>query len=174
MNGFMLLSVASSLYFTFYILDQCSSDDAVSLSREQNKRLKYALFKDHLFYALLVPTITTTSFTTGKHCLLQCLKNEKCFSTNIGTFPGPDGNFTCELLPTDKYNASEKFQANHSFHHYSIMVSYYTSLSLLHVNDNVTIFLKFLNSYNITFGFAQREGKATLLLHDSIFETRSF
>ena len=123
----MLLSFASSVYFAFHILDQCLCDDAVSLSRQQNKRLKYALFKDHLFYALLVPIITTTSLTTGKHCLLQCLKNERCFSTNIGAFPGPDGNFICELLSTDKYNASEKFQANHSFHHYSIMVSYYWS-----------------------------------------------
>ena len=152
MNGFMLLSVAISLYLTFHIMDQCLCDNAVSLSREQNKKLKYALFKDHLFYALLVPTITTTSFTTGKHCLLQCLKNERCFSTNIGKFPGPDGNFTCELLPTDKYNASEKFQANHSFHHYSIMVSYCTLLSLLHVNNNVIMFLTIFNSYNITFG----------------------
>ena len=107
MNGFMFLTVISSFYFTFHILDPCLCDDAVSLSREQNKKLKYALFKDHLFYALLAPTIMTTSFITGKHCLLQCLKNERCFSTNIGAFPRPDGNFTCELIPTDKYDASE-------------------------------------------------------------------
>ena len=42
MNGFMLLSVASSLYLTFHILDQCLCDDPVSLSREQNKKLKYS------------------------------------------------------------------------------------------------------------------------------------
>lgn len=123
MNGFVLLTAASFLYLTFYILNDCFCDAVGSLKREPNKKLKYALFKDHLFHALLVPNAHETSVPTGKHCLLQCVKNDGCFSTNIGAFSQPDGNLTCELLPTDKYNASEKFQANHSFHHYSIVVS---------------------------------------------------
>ena len=124
MKGFVILSTSCFLYFTLHILDQGVCDaTSTSLNRKQNKKLKYALFKDHFFHALLVPKVQVSSVQTGKHCLLQCVKNEGCFSTNVGAFPRPDGNVTCELLSTDKYNASEKFQANHTFHHYSIVVS---------------------------------------------------
>ena len=123
MNCFVILSASSFLYFTLHILDQVFCDAAASLNRQPNNKLKSALFKDHLFHALLVPKLKGTSAQTGKHCLLECLKNNRCFSTNIGAFRRSDGNVTCELLPTDKYSAPEKFQANHSFHHYSVMVS---------------------------------------------------
>ena len=123
MNGLVILSAGIFLYFTFQILDQGFCYAAGSLNREPNKKLKYVLFKDHMFHALLVRQVKGTSVQTAKHCLLQCVKNDRCFSTNVGAFPRPDGNITCELLPTDKYNASEKFQANHTFHHYSIVVS---------------------------------------------------
>lgn len=123
MKCFVILSASSFLYFTFHILDQGFCDGAASLNRQPNNKLKSALFKDHLFHALLVPKLKGTSAQTGKHCLLDCLKNDRCFSTNVGAFSRADGNVTCELLPTDKYSAPEKFQANHSFHHYSIVVS---------------------------------------------------
>lgn len=123
MHGFVILSACTFLYFSFHILDQGFCDTALSVDRDPNKKLKYARFKDHLFHSLLVPGVTENSVQTSKHCLLRCLKNESCFSTNVDAFPRPDGNVTCELLSTNKYNASEKFQANHSFHHYSIMVS---------------------------------------------------
>ena len=123
MHGFVILSACTFLYFSFHILDQGFCDTALSVDRDPNKKLKYARFKDHLFHSLLVPGVTENSVQTSKHCLLRCLKNESCFSTNVDAFPRPDGNVTCELLSTDKYNASEKFKANHSFHHYSIMVS---------------------------------------------------
>ena len=121
--GFVSLLSSCFVYFTFHIFDQGFCDAAGALNREPNKKLKYALFKDHFFHTLLVPVITQTWVQNGKHCLLQCVKNEECFSTNVGAFPRPDGNVTCELLSTDKYNASKNFQANHTFHHYSIVVS---------------------------------------------------
>ena len=123
MKYFVILSASSFFYFTFHILDQGFCYGAASLNRQPNNKLKSALFKDHLFHALLVPKLKGTLVQTGKHCLLECLKNDRCFSTNVGAFPRADGNVTCELLPTDKYSAPEKFQANHSFHHYSIVVS---------------------------------------------------
>ena len=123
MKGLVILSAGIFFYFTFQILDQGFCDAAGSLNRKPNKKLKYVLFKDHMFHALLVRQVKGTLVQTAKHCLLQCVKNDRCFSTNVGAFPRPDGNITCELLPTDKYNTSEKFQANHTFHHYSIVVS---------------------------------------------------
>ena len=124
MNGVFLLSASIFIYFTYNILDQslCYASQA-GLQRDPNNNFRYALFKDHLFHFLDVPRIEGVTVQTWKHCLLRCVKNEQCFSTNIGAFHLPSGNVSCELLPTDKYNASEKFKANHTFHHFSIVVS---------------------------------------------------
>ncbi|KAJ7360631.1 hypothetical protein OS493_015740 [Desmophyllum pertusum] len=122
MNGLMLLSASTFIYFTYHILDQgfCEAAEA-GLQRDPSKKLTYALFKDHYFHVLDVPKVEGVTVQTWKHCLLRCVKNDQCFSTNIAAFPLPNGNLSCELLPTDKYSASEKFKANHTFHHYSIV-----------------------------------------------------
>jgi len=124
MKEFFLTSAGIFIFYAPLIFDQvyCQIPKA-SLQRNPNKNLRYALFKDHLFHVLDAEKLEGDTVHTWKHCLLRCVKNEQCFSTNIGAFPRPNGNFTCELLPTDKYNASNKFKANHTFHHYSIVVS---------------------------------------------------
>ncbi|KAL9966882.1 hypothetical protein ACROYT_G025019 [Oculina patagonica] len=78
------------------------------------------MFKDHLFHALDGKKIETLFVETGKHCLLKCVKNRQCFSTNIGVTSRHDGKVLCELLSSDKYNSSGSFQQSSSFHHYSI------------------------------------------------------
>ena len=125
MNVFVLLSASSFIYFTYNILDQgfCEATQLAGLQRDPDKRLRYAQFIEHFYHVLDVPKIEGVAVQTGRHCLLLCVKNDQCFSTNVGAFYLPTGNISCELLPTDKYNASEKFKANHTFHHYSIMVS---------------------------------------------------
>ncbi|KAJ7385723.1 hypothetical protein OS493_013754 [Desmophyllum pertusum] len=122
MNGFVLLSVSTFIYFTYHILDQgfCEAAQA-GLQRDPNKNLRFAQFNEHLYHVLDVPKIETVNVQTGRHCLLRCVKNDQCFSTNIAAFHRPDGNISCEILPTDKYHQSEKFKANHTYHHYSIM-----------------------------------------------------
>ncbi|KAJ7385644.1 hypothetical protein OS493_013668, partial [Desmophyllum pertusum] len=84
------------------------------LQRDPNKNLRFAQFNEHLYHVLDVPEIETVIVQTGRHCLLRCVKNDQCFSTNIAAFHRPDGNISCEILPTDKYHQSEKFKANQS------------------------------------------------------------
>ncbi|XP_031567550.1 EGF-like repeat and discoidin I-like domain-containing protein 3 [Actinia tenebrosa] len=60
-----------------------------------------------------------------EQCLVACASNMTCFSINFGKQPifFYDGNpqYLCELLPTDKYNSSSKFQSpNPESNHYSI------------------------------------------------------
>ena len=123
MNGFILFSFSTLVYFLCNILDQGVSDVPGSLHRDINKTLTYAVFKDHLFHDLDVPNVLAAIVETERKCLLRCVKNYQCFSANVATFPQPDGNLLCVLLSTDKYSAPERFRTNHSFHHYSIMVS---------------------------------------------------
>jgi len=137
MHGFVLLSASTFIYFTYKIIDDglCDATQLPGLQRDPNKQLRYAQFKEHFYHVLDVPKIEGVAVQTGKQCLLRCVNNDGCFSTNIGAFYLPTGNVSCDLLPTDKYNASKKFKANHTFHHYSIRVSltilYNNCLSLL-------------------------------------------
>ena len=126
MNGFVLLSVSVFIYFTYQILDDglCDIPQLPGLHRQPEKQLRYAQFIEHFYHVLDVPRIEGVEVQTGRHCLLRCVKNDRCFSVNTGAFHLPNGNVSCDLLPTDKYNASKKFKANHTFHHYSIMVSF--------------------------------------------------
>ena len=123
MNRFILFSFSTSLYFLCHILDQDVCGDPGSLHRDLNKTLAYAVFKDHSFHDLDVPDVDAAIVETERKGLLRCVKNYHCFSANIAGFPGPEGKQLCVLLSTDKYSAPEKFRANHSFHHYSIVVS---------------------------------------------------
>ncbi|XP_031552875.1 uncharacterized protein LOC116290032 isoform X2 [Actinia tenebrosa] len=60
-----------------------------------------------------------------KQCLLACASNLTCLSINFGKKPiffyQGKAQYLCEMLPTDKYNSSSKFQSpNSDFNHYSI------------------------------------------------------
>ena len=116
----MTISVLASIYFLGHQV--CLAKES-SLQRGENAKLQYALFKDHLFHSLDVPKIDEAYVLSGKHCLLGCVKNRRCFSTNIVVFPTQDGNVLCQLLSSDKYNSSENFGQSQLFHHYSILVS---------------------------------------------------
>ncbi|KAL9975155.1 hypothetical protein ACROYT_G012279 [Oculina patagonica] len=122
MNGFVLLSASTFIYFTYHILDQGLCEASTDgFQRDPSNKLRFAQFKDHFYHVLDVPRVEGVTVQTWRHCLLRCVKNDQCFSTNVGAFPLPNGNIPCELLPTDKYNASGKFKANHTFHHFSIV-----------------------------------------------------
>jgi len=45
-----------------------------------------------------------------------------CFSYNLAAVPDINKKKLCELLPSDKYNNTDKFTASPMFHHYSIPV----------------------------------------------------
>ena len=126
MNGFVLLSASTLIYFVYHIVDDgfCEATQLAGLQRNPHKPLRYAQFIEHFYHVLDVPKIERVEVQTGRHCLMRCVKDDRCFSVNTGAFHLPNGNISCDLLPTDKYNASKKFKANHTFHHYSIMVSF--------------------------------------------------
>lgn len=125
MNGLALLSASTFICFTYQILDDgfCDATIWAGLHRDPKKQLSHAQFKEHFYHALDVSKVEEVAVQTERQCLLHCLNNDRCFSTNIGAFHLPDGKISCELLPTDKYSASEKFKANYTSHHYSIRVS---------------------------------------------------
>ena len=125
MNGFVVLSFSTLVNFLCHILDQGVRGALGSLHRDLNKTLTYAVFKDHLFHDLDVPFVDAATVETERKCLLRCVKHYQCFSANIAAFPRPGGHKLCVLLSTDKYSAPEKFRANHSFHHYSIVVTFF-------------------------------------------------
>ncbi|CAH3158008.1 unnamed protein product, partial [Porites lobata] len=53
-------------------------------------------------------------------CAFACLNIPSCFSYNMATFPDVNGKLLCELLPSDKYNNTEKFITSKEFHHFHI------------------------------------------------------
>ena len=128
MNALALLSASTVIYFSFQILDQglCATAQSsqAGLQRDSNSLSRHAQFVEHFHHVLDVPKNEGIAVHTEIDCLLRCMRNDRCFSGNVAAFPRSDGNVSpCDLLPTDKYNASDKFKANHTFHHYSIMVS---------------------------------------------------
>ena len=124
MNGFVLLSASIFIYFTCQILDDgfCDSTN-LGVQRDPNNGFSYANFMKHFHHVLDVSKIEGVAVETGSECLLRCVDTERCFSTNVGAFYLPNGKLSCDLLPNDKYNTSEKFKTSDTFHHYSILVS---------------------------------------------------
>ena len=55
-------------------------------------------------------------------CGFACLEITSCFSYNLAAFPDANGKLSCELLPSDKYNNSDKFIYSPTFNHFSIPV----------------------------------------------------
>ena len=114
-----------------------------SLNRDKDSKLQYAFFQDHIFHSLDVPTIDEAYVLTGRHCLLRCVKNQRCFSTNIAVSSTQDGTVLCQLLSSDKYNSSSNFAQSQAFHHYSIVVS----IVILVISSFFPVLLQFYESY---------------------------
>ena len=55
-------------------------------------------------------------------CGYACLEIPSCFSYNVAAFPDVNGKLLCELLPSDKFNNSDNFNASKEFHHFYIPV----------------------------------------------------
>ena len=63
------------------------------------------------------------SKTTLIECGFACLGITSCFSYNLAAFSDLRGKLLCELLPSDKFNNSDKFTDSLLYHHFSIPVS---------------------------------------------------
>ena len=124
MNVFVLFSASTFIYFTFGILDAdfCDASDLAGLQRDPSNPFRFAQFIEHFYHVLDVPKIEGVTVQTGRHCLLRCVKNDRCFSTNTGAFHLPTGTYPATYFQLTSTMHPKKFKANHTFHHYSIMV----------------------------------------------------
>ena len=125
MKFFALISASSMIYFVVHILDRnvCAESDQVGLHRQPSSMSRQAQFVEHSNHFLDVPKIEGIALPSDTDCLLRCMRNDHCFSLNVAAFSLPNGSTSCELLSTDKYNASDKFKEDRTSHHFSIMVS---------------------------------------------------
>lgn len=80
-------------------------------------------FKAKQFSYLNITVITSVFVPDGIDCGFACLTSTSCFSYNLAAFPDVNGKLLCELLPSDKYNNTDKFIESPIFHHFSIWVS---------------------------------------------------
>ncbi|XP_068705749.1 epidermal growth factor-like protein 6 isoform X6 [Montipora foliosa] len=91
------------------------------LSRgETHTGVRYAYFTEDQFSYLNIPILGYSHVDRTPQCSLACLETPTCFSYNLAAKPDINGKLLCELLPSDKYNNSDKFLSNKFFHHFSI------------------------------------------------------
>ena len=113
--------ICACLYFATPVLSE-EQGQYVSVL-ERNADLSFANIVKDLFHYLNASKVGSSLVTQLSDCAFACLEVVTCFSFNIAAYPDIDENLWCELLNTDKYNASDKFHANPHFHHYGIYVS---------------------------------------------------
>ena len=102
-----------------------------SISQRVHNGVAFANFQAHEFSYLNITSIGTYYVVDGEECGFACAEKPSCFSYNLAASNDSNGRILCELLPSDKYNNSEKFVSNRqSFHHFSIVVSMSVTASL--------------------------------------------
>ncbi|XP_073249633.1 uncharacterized protein [Porites lutea] len=80
----------------------------------------YANFMISEFSYLNITSIGRNLIQDENDCGYACLEIPSCFSYNVAAFPDVNGKLLCELLPSDKFNNSDKFNASKEFHHFYI------------------------------------------------------
>ena len=94
-----------------------------SISQRVQNGVAFANFQAHEFSYLNITSIRTHYVVGGEECGFACAEIPSCFSYNLAASNDSNGRILCELLPSDKYNNSDKFISSHLFHHFSIGVS---------------------------------------------------
>ena len=85
--------------------------------------ISYVNFVEDKFFFLNITTLGGNTVDDMPECSFACLDTPSCFSFNLAAFPDISNKLLCELLPSDKYNNSDKFMQSDTFHHFSIAVS---------------------------------------------------
>lgn len=84
-----------------------------------------ASFIETRHYYLRVQQILHTDYVYDAiQCGLHCLTTLGCLSFNLRLKAKVEGRHLCELLASDKFNHSLRFEPSEEFHHYSILVRY--------------------------------------------------
>ena len=115
------------LVFTAHLVYQAASeapviDGSKALKRHAGEDVSYANFALHKFRYLNLAPLVSTLVKEPRDCGKLCVDHSSCFSTNLAAFRDQNGKMACELLPSDKYNSSNKFIDDATFHHLSIKV----------------------------------------------------
>ncbi|XP_027053950.1 uncharacterized protein LOC113681084 [Pocillopora damicornis] len=77
-------------------------------------------FEPKEFAYLNITRISSQLVRKDIECGFACLEITSCFSYNLAAFPDANGKLSCELLPSDKYNNSDKLIYSPIFNHFSI------------------------------------------------------
>ena len=93
------------------------------ISRGSPEGVSFVNFIPEQFSYLNITRIDSDLVQDGSECGFACLEITSCFSYNLAAFPDINGKLLCELLPSDKYNNSDKFIASPIYNHFSIAVS---------------------------------------------------
>ena len=80
-------------------------------------------FKAEEFSYLNITSLGLEHVQNSTECGFTCLGITSCFSYNLAAFSDVNGKLLCELLPSDKFNNSDKLTGSQIFHHFSIPVS---------------------------------------------------
>ena len=89
-----------------------------------NDGISYVNFVEDKFFFLNITALGGDTVDDMPECSFACLDTPSCFSFNLAAFPDISNKLLCELLPSDKYNNSDKFMQSDTFHHFSIAVSW--------------------------------------------------
>ena len=93
-----------------------------ALDRSSNSGVAFVNFEAFEFSYLNITSFAIELFQVNESCGYACLQNPSCFSYNLAVYPDINGKLLCELLPSDKYNNSNKFVPSQVFRHFSVAV----------------------------------------------------
>ncbi len=93
-----------------------------ALSRGSSKGVAFVNFEADKFSYLNITSIVSYPVKDDSECGFACLEIPSCVSYNLAAYPDVNGKLLCELLPSNKYNNSDKISASQVFHHFSITV----------------------------------------------------
>ncbi|XP_068718725.1 uncharacterized protein [Montipora capricornis] len=107
------------LVLSYRVATEEKADKAISRG-EPNIGVSFVNFKEDKFSNLNITILGYSHVDWMLQCSFACLETPTCFSYNLAAYPDINGKLLCELLPSDKYNNSDKFVSSKSFHHFSI------------------------------------------------------
>jgi len=116
---FVLVFITISVY---QAASEVYIDGSKALKRDAVEGVAYANFAADKFRYLNLAPLVSALVKEPRECGELCVDHSSCFSTNLAAFRDQDGKMMCELLPSDKYNNSNEFIENATFHHLSIKV----------------------------------------------------
>ena len=113
-RAFLKLSFFLFIFFLYFFL--------TAFSQGSIGNFFYVNFMISEFSYLNITSIGWNLTQDENDCGYACLEIPTCFSYNVAAFPDVNGKLLCELLPSDKFNNSDKFNASKTFHHFYIPV----------------------------------------------------